>query len=138
ALFQLGKQEFFAGLRPDRLTEAVQVATEAGALVELSWAEEVLAIALTLQGDPGGALRVLDDAIERARQLRLDQLGFLLVAKAGAMALVDSEPAAEALLAEAEAMAPAPGLLSFTAMIRADIAIRHGRYEEAVAKFASA
>src|SRR5690242_12048250 len=55
ALFQLGKQEFFAGGRPARLREAVGVAAAAGALLELSWAEETLAIALTLQGDPAAA-----------------------------------------------------------------------------------
>jgi hypothetical protein len=66
ALFQLGKQEFFAGGGPGRLREATEVAAAAGALLELSWAEETLAIALTLQGDPAAALEVLNAAVPRA------------------------------------------------------------------------
>jgi DNA-binding CsgD family transcriptional regulator len=133
ALFQLGKQEFFTGSRPARLREAVEVAAAAGALTELSWAEETLAIALTLQGDPAAALGVLEAAVRRARELRLDQLGFLLVAQAGALSF--TRPDVEALFAAAEAVAPAPDLLLFTASIRADIALQHGRWDEAIALF---
>ncbi|HXJ28873.1 MAG TPA: AAA family ATPase [Streptosporangiaceae bacterium] len=133
ALFQLGKQEFFAGGRPARLREAAEVAAAAGALLELSWAEETLAIALTLQGDPAAALEVLDAAVPRARELRLDQLGFLLVAQAGALSF--TRPDVEAIFAEAEAVAPAPDLLVFTTSIRADIALQHGRWDEAIALF---
>ena len=46
-----------------RLAEAVELARNAGALLELAWAEETLAIALLLQGDPAAALQVLDAAI---------------------------------------------------------------------------
>jgi len=133
ALFQLGKQEFFAGGRPARLREAAEVAAAAGALLELSWAEETLAIALTLQGDPAAALEILDAAVPRARELRLDQLGFLLVAQAGALSF--TRPDVEAIFAEAEAVAPAPDLLVFTTSIRADIALQHGRWDEAIALF---
>jgi DNA-binding CsgD family transcriptional regulator len=133
ALFQLGKQEFFAGGRPARLREAVEVAAAAGALIELSWAEETLAIALTVQGDPAAALAILDAAVPRARELRLDQLGFLLVAQAGALSF--TQPDTGAVFAEAEAVAPAPDLLVFTAGMRADIALQHGRYDEAIALF---
>jgi DNA-binding CsgD family transcriptional regulator/tetratricopeptide (TPR) repeat protein len=133
ALFQLGKQEFFAGGLPVRLRETVEVAASAGALLELAWAEETLAVALTLQGDPAAALEVLEAAIGRARELHLDQLGFLLVAQAGALSF--SQPDVEAIFAEAEALAPAPDLLMFTSSIRADIALQHGRYDDAVAGF---
>jgi DNA-binding CsgD family transcriptional regulator len=132
ALFQLGKQEFFAGGRPARLREAAEVAAAAGALLELSWAEETLAIALTLQGDPAAALEVLNAAVPRARELRLDQLGFLLVALAGTLSY--TQPDVEAIFAEAEAVAPAPDLLVFITGIRADIALQHGRWEEAIAQ----
>ncbi len=57
AVFQLGKQEFFDGDGLDRLREAVGLARRAGALIELAWAEETLAIALILQGNPAAALR---------------------------------------------------------------------------------
>jgi hypothetical protein len=111
----------------------VEVAAAAGALIELSWAEETLAIALTLQGDPAAALAILDAAVPRARELRLDQLGFLLVAQAGALSY--TRPDVEAIFAEAEAeaVAPAPDLLVFTTSIRADIALQHGRWDEAIA-----
>ena len=133
ALLQLAKQEFFTGGSPALLREAAAAAAAAGALVELAWAEETLAIALTLQGDPAGALEVLEAAVPRARELHLDQLGFLLVAQAGALSF--TQPSVEAIFAEAEAIAPAPDLLIFTAGIRADIALQHGRYDEAIAQF---
>ncbi len=44
----------------DRLREAVGRARRAGPLIELAWAEETLAIALILQGDPAAALEVLE------------------------------------------------------------------------------
>lgn len=130
AVFQLGKQDFFDGRGLDRLRESVELARRAGALIELAWAQETLAIALVLRGDPAAALEVLDTAIPRARELRLDQLGFLLAARAGALSF--TRESVEELLAEAEAFAPAPELLLSTAGLRADIAMRHGRYEEAV------
>jgi DNA-binding CsgD family transcriptional regulator len=130
AVFQLGKQDFFDGRGLDRLRESVELARRAGALIELAWAEETLAIALVLRGDPAAALEVLDAAIPRARELRLDQLGFLLAARAGALSF--TRESVEDLLAEAEAVAPAPELLLSTTGLRADIAMRHGRYEEAV------
>ena len=105
AVFQLGKQEFFDGRGLDRLREAVDLARRAGALLELAWAEETLAIALILQGDPAAALQVLDAAIPRARELRLDQLAFLLAARAGALSF--THESVEELFAEAEAVAPA-------------------------------
>ena len=133
AVFQLGKQEFFDGQGLDRLREAAGLARRAGALIELAWAEETLAIALILQGDPAAALQVLDAAIPRARELRLDQLGFLLAARAGALSF--TRESVDELFAEAEAVAPAPELLLSTSTVRADIAMRHGRYEEAVAHY---
>ena len=68
AVFQLGKQQFFAGRGLDRLREAVELARRAGALLELAWAQETLAIALVLEGDPAAALEVLEVAIPRARE----------------------------------------------------------------------
>ncbi len=43
AVVQLGKVELFAGQPPNRLHEAVRLARDAGALVELGWAQENLA-----------------------------------------------------------------------------------------------
>jgi hypothetical protein len=116
ALFQLGKQEFLDGRPPDRLREAVELARSAGALIELAWAEETLAIALVLQGGPAAALEVLEVAIPRARQLRLDQLGYLLCAQAGALSFM--RESVEELFTEAETIAPAPDLLLMTATLR--------------------
>jgi DNA-binding CsgD family transcriptional regulator len=137
ALLQLGKQEFFTGKPPVRIREAVELAARSGALVELAWAEELLAAALVLQGDPLAALEVLDVAVARARALRLDQLAFLLVAEGAARGYISQEPI-EPLLAEAEALLPAADLLLSTATIRAEMALRKGDYDEAVARYVRA
>src|SRR5581483_8433533 len=137
ALLQLGKQEFFTGKAPVKMREAVRLATEAGALVELAWAEELLATALVLQGDPVSALEVLDAAVARARDLRLDQLAFLIVAQGAAMSYVSPERA-EPLLAEAEALLPAPDLLLSTTTVRAMTALHSGDYAEAVRRYEAA
>jgi DNA-binding CsgD family transcriptional regulator/tetratricopeptide (TPR) repeat protein len=134
ALLQLGKQEFFTGNPPQRLREAVELARAAGALVELAWAEELLATALLLQGDPVAALAILDAAVPRARELRLDQLAFLLAGQAAARTLFSDEPIDDAL-AEAEALLPAPDLIMFTTSLRADLAMRHRRYDDAIAHY---
>jgi DNA-binding NarL/FixJ family response regulator len=134
ALLQLGKQEFFTGKPPVKIREAAELAAGAGALIELAWAEELLAAALVLQGDPVGALEVLDVAVARARTLRLDQLAFLVTAEGAARAFVSEEPI-EPLLAEAEALLPAPDLLLFTETVRGGMALRNGDYEDAVARY---
>ncbi len=135
AVVQLGKLEVFEGTEPDRLYEAVDVARAAGALVEEAWAEENLAIALILQGDPLAGARILDDAISRCRDLRLDQLPYLLGAQAGAQSLLRDRSTVEPLLAEAEALAPTVDMAILTNSIRGDIALRAGRYAEAVDSF---
>ena len=130
AVVQLGKVELFAGRPPDRLHEAVALARAEGAFVELAWAQENLAIGLALHGDPAAAREVLDDAIRRCRELRLDQLPYLLVA-AGAIASMrgdDWDP----LLTEAEALAPTAEMRLHTYGVRGDIALRQGRYADAV------
>jgi DNA-binding CsgD family transcriptional regulator/tetratricopeptide (TPR) repeat protein len=134
ALVQLSKLEVFDGAEPDRLYEAVEVAARAGAFVEQAWAEENLAIALIIQGDPKAGLRVLDEAIPRCRALRLDELPYLLAACGGAYSLVDPERA-DALFEEAEQLAPTIDLAIHTTGIRADTALRMGRYDDAVVLF---
>lgn len=130
AVVQLGKVELFAGRAPVRLHEAVRLAREAGALVELAWAEENLAIALGVQGDVAGSNAVLARAIPRCRELRLDQLAYLLACQAICASFTTED--VEALVDEAETLAPTDDLLLHTLSIRADIALRHGRYDEAV------
>jgi DNA-binding CsgD family transcriptional regulator len=130
AVVQLGKVELFSGEPPQRLHEAVELARSAGSLVELAWAEENLAIALAVYGDLAAALSVLDEAIARCRSLRLDQLAYLVASRAMTRShLVES---VEEELAEAEAMAPTPDLLLHTASMRGEIAVRAGRWGEAV------
>ena len=133
AAFQLGKQEFFSGGRPVGLREAVELARSAGALVELAWAEETLAIALTLQGDATAALEVLEEAIPRARELHLDQLGFLLTARAGALGVMYES--VDDLFAEAVATTPAPDVLLMSLSIKGDVAMQQGRYTDALDHF---
>jgi DNA-binding CsgD family transcriptional regulator len=130
AVVQLGKVELFAGERPQRLHEAVELAKHAGSLVELAWAQENLAIALATHGDLAAAVAVLDDAIARCRPLHLDQLAYLLASRA--MTATFSSETAEEGLAEAEAMAPTPDLLLQTAAMRGDIALRAGRWDDAI------
>jgi DNA-binding NarL/FixJ family response regulator len=131
AVVQLGKLEVFEGAPPQRLYEAVDVAREAGALVEQAWAEENLGIALIVQGDPRAGLRFLDDAIPRARALRLDQLPYLLVARGGASAMLGRADA-EDFFAEAEQLAPTADLAIHSYGIRADTAFYEGRYDDAL------
>jgi DNA-binding CsgD family transcriptional regulator/tetratricopeptide (TPR) repeat protein len=131
AVVQLGKVELFAGEPPNRMHEAVRLAREAGALVELGWAQENLAVALGVQGDVPGAVALLAEAVSTCRALRLDQLAYLL----GGQAISDSystDEGVEEKLAEAEALMDTFDLRLHTTSIRADIALRAGRYEEAV------
>jgi DNA-binding CsgD family transcriptional regulator len=130
AVVQLGKVELFAGEPPQRLVEAVELAREAGSLVELAWAEENLSVGLALSGDLDGAAAVLDEAIARCRQLQLDQLGYLLAGRAMIRSYQGEE--VDDLLDEAEAIAPSPDLRLHTASMRADIAFRAGRWDDAV------
>jgi len=133
ALVQLGKVELFAGRPPKRVQEAVEVARAAGALVELAWAEENLSIALALSGDLVGALAVVDEAIPRCRNLRLDQLPYLLLGKAAGMSyFVES---VDELFDEAEALAPTDDFRLHSAGLRADVAMRRERYGEAIDLF---
>jgi DNA-binding CsgD family transcriptional regulator len=130
AVVQLGKVELFAGRRPQQLHVAVDLAREAGALVELSWAEENLAIGLGLHGDLAASEALLSSAIARCRELRLDNLAYLLVP----LAIIKSytTDSVEDILEEAEALAPTQELRLHSGSIRGDIALRRGRYEEAV------
>ena len=130
ALVQLGKVELFAGRPPVRLHEAVEVARAAGALIELSWAEENLAVALAIQGNPLAASALLDDAIRRCRELRIDNLPYLLLQKAATDSYVKGP--VDTLIDEAEALSPADDLRLHSFGLRGDIALRDGRYDDAV------
>jgi DNA-binding CsgD family transcriptional regulator/tetratricopeptide (TPR) repeat protein len=132
AVVLLAKLEVFDGVEPDRLYEAVDLARAAGALVEEAWAEENLGVALTLQGDPDAGAEVLDRAIARCRELRLDQLPYLLATRGGAASYRVPE-SAEPFFAEAEVLAPTPDMALLIYSIRGDIALRAGRYDEAIA-----
>ena len=121
AVVQLGKIELFAGQPPQRLFEAVELAREAGALVELGWAQENLAIALGIQGDFPAAAALLEEAVATCRALRLDQLAYLLIGQAATSSYSTNE-GVEERLAEAEALLDTSDLRLHTSSIRADIA----------------
>jgi DNA-binding CsgD family transcriptional regulator/tetratricopeptide (TPR) repeat protein len=133
AVVLLGKLELFSGRPPQQLYTAVELAREAGALVELSWAEENLAIGLALSGDVVGSQAVLSDAIPRCRALRLDQLAYLLVPLAATASYTTES--VDDILDEAEALAPTQDLRLHSVSLRADIALRRGRYADAVQHF---
>jgi DNA-binding CsgD family transcriptional regulator/tetratricopeptide (TPR) repeat protein len=130
AVVQLGKVELFAGERPQRLREAVALAKEAGSLVELAWAEENLGIALGLHGDVEAAKAVFDEAIARTRPLGLDQLAYLMASRA--MASSFTEESVDEALAEAEAVTPTPDVQLHVTGMRGDIAMRAGRWDDAI------
>jgi DNA-binding CsgD family transcriptional regulator/tetratricopeptide (TPR) repeat protein len=130
AVVLLGKTEVYAGRRPARLYEAVALAKEAGALVELSWAEENLSVALGTQGDVAAAAAVLAEAVPRCRALRLDQLAYLLMGQAASESFLRAS--VDDILDEAEAVMPTPDLRLHTFGIRGDIALRYGRWDEAL------
>jgi DNA-binding CsgD family transcriptional regulator len=131
AVVQLAKLELFDGRPARRLYEACDLTRAAGALVEQAWAEENLAIGLTLQGDPASGAQLAEAAAARCRQLHIDALPYLTAAHAGAMSFLDRERAL-ALLDEADALAPTTDVRMHTSGIRADVAIREGRYDDAV------
>jgi DNA-binding CsgD family transcriptional regulator/tetratricopeptide (TPR) repeat protein len=133
ALVQLGKVELFAGEAPDRLVAAVELARDAGALVELAWGEENLAIAYAVQGDPPRATALLDEAIERFRPFQLDQLTYLVAARAMTRTYVVD--GAEAEFDVIDAAAPTPDVLLQTAGMRGDVAVRAREWEEAIKWF---
>jgi DNA-binding NarL/FixJ family response regulator len=130
AVVQLGKVELFAGEPPQRLYEAVELARDAGALVELAWAEENLAIAIALNGDLLAAAALLDDAIARCRALKLDQLAYLLASRA--MTRSYSSESVDDDFAEAEVVLPTDDLRLHTAGMRGEIALRAGRWADAI------
>jgi DNA-binding CsgD family transcriptional regulator/predicted negative regulator of RcsB-dependent stress response len=131
AVVHLGKVELFSGEPPNRLIEAVELARDAGALVELGWAQENLAIGYAVNGDTVKAAEILADAVARCRALRLDQLPYLLVSQAIARSVTTDEGVDE-LLAEADALAPDGDVPLHSSAARGDIALRRGRYESAV------
>ncbi|HVU74636.1 MAG TPA: AAA family ATPase [Mycobacteriales bacterium] len=132
ALVQLGKAELFAGRPVRRLREAVDVARNAGALIELAWAEENLSIAYGINGDLDASAAVLDDAIPRCRALRLDQLAYLLVSRAALESYRGEGDEYARWLDEAEALLPTDDLRVHSTSLRADVALRDGRYGDAV------
>jgi DNA-binding NarL/FixJ family response regulator len=133
AVVRLGKVELFAGEAPRRLYEAVELANAMGALVELAWAEENLSIALGSGGDVAGAAAVIERAVKRCRPLGIDQFAYLLGSQAMTRSFVAE--GAEALLDEVDALLPTADVRMQTTNMRGDMALRAGRYDEAIAWF---
>jgi DNA-binding NarL/FixJ family response regulator len=130
AVVQLGKLELFMGQPPQRLRDAVDLARDAGALVEMGWAQENLAVGLAIHGDLAAGRAVLDDAIPRCEALRLDQLAYLIAGR-GMIASFCSDDH-EADFDAAESMLPTLDVKLHVATMRADIALRAGRYDDAI------
>jgi len=127
----LGKVDLFDGAGTERLFEARDLARDAGAFIEQAWAEENLAIALAIGGDPAAALEVLDEAVARCRELRLDQLAYLLIAQ-GMTSSFQGVEWPEAAFAEAERLDPSVDVRLHTLSMRGDIALRRARYDDAI------
>lgn len=133
AVVQLGKVELFSGEPPVAVREAVALARAAGSLVELAWAEENLIVALALRGELAELMAMQEEAIARCEQLGLDQVAYLLAGQAITRSYLQ-----ESVDAEFDALAarfPTPDLLLHTAGMRGDIAVRRGKWDEALAWF---
>ena len=122
AVVQLGKVELFAGPPPQQLYAAVELARDAGALVELSWAEENLAIGLGVHGDVAAATGrpgISDRSVSRAspRPARVPPRVARGSSTASRTENVDD------VLDEAEAIAPTADLRIALDSVRADIAL---------------
>jgi DNA-binding CsgD family transcriptional regulator len=133
AAVHLGKVEIFAGRPPDRLHRAVALAREAGAVAELAWALENLGVGLAIHGDLPASIQVLDEAVGLCRQLRLDNLAYLLTHQAMGRSHVGGD--CETGLDEAEALLPTDDLRLHSCSVRADIAMRAGQYDAATRWF---
>jgi DNA-binding CsgD family transcriptional regulator len=99
----------------------------------LAWAEENLSIALGSGGDVAGAQELIARAVERCRPLGIDQFAYLLGSQAMALSFVAD--GADALLDEVDALLPSDDVRMQTANMRGDIALRAGRYDDALAWF---
>jgi DNA-binding NarL/FixJ family response regulator len=133
-LVSLAELELMNGDRPQRMHEAVEVAREAGALVEQVWAQLNLSIALSVQGDPDAGAALAEEAAEHCRRHRLDLLPFVLMARLGA-AHIRGDPDFEALLAEARRMGGgSTDAIVHTCGIAADHHLHLGEFDEAIAE----
>jgi DNA-binding CsgD family transcriptional regulator/tetratricopeptide (TPR) repeat protein len=133
AVVRLGKVELFAGEPPQRLYEAVELASSMGALLELAWAEENLGIALATRGDLAGAQALVDSAVARCRPLGIDQLAFLICDQAMTRSFVVED--VEEYFAEAQAIMPTEDFEFQLHGMRADVALRAGRFDDAIDHF---
>ncbi len=132
ALVWLAELELIVGRPPARLHEACDAAAAAGALVEQAWAELNLSIALVMQGRPRECLELTAVAVDRARELRLDLLPFLLASRAGAEALLGL-PDFEVTLQEAVDLAgDTADMTMYRSGILGEISMQCGEYERAV------
>jgi len=131
-LMSLAELELMNGDRPQRMYEAVEVAREAGALVEQVWAQLNLSVALSVQGDPDAGAALAEDAAEHCRRHRLDLLPFVLMVRLGA-AHIRSDPDFDLLLAEARRLGgDSTDAIVHTSGIAADHHLHLGEYDEAI------
>jgi DNA-binding NarL/FixJ family response regulator/tetratricopeptide (TPR) repeat protein len=131
-LLSLAELELFAGQRPQRMREVVDVAHSVGAIVEEAWGLFNLSIVLVMQGDPAAACTAAERAVGLCRGHHLDLLPYALMSYAGTLARL-GEPGFEQILDEAQTMA---GDTVDAAIhghgIRGDHLLILGRYEEAL------
>jgi len=133
-LVSLAELELMSGEQPQRMFEAVEVAREAGALVEQVWAELNLSIALSVQGDPAAGAQLAEDAAERCRRHPLDLLPFVLMARLGA-AHISGDLAFYDMLDEARRHGgESTDAIIHTSGIAGDHHLHLGEYDDAIAE----
>ena len=133
ALVSLAELELFAGDPPIRMREVVEVAREAGAIVEEVWGEFNLAIAMSQQGDPRASLDLARHAAARCRAHGLDLLPFVLMCEAAAKGFL-GDPLFWDDLAEARRLGGDAGdVVLHAGSIAAEFCLLLGRYDEAFA-----
>lgn len=131
-LVSMAEFELFEGRPPQRMFEAVEVARDAGALVEQVWAELNLSIALSVQGDPVSGARLAAEAAARCHRHHLDLLPFVVMAQLGAAHIL-GDPGFAELLTEARRLS---GNTTDGIVHSSSIAGHHhlqlGQYDEAI------
>jgi DNA-binding CsgD family transcriptional regulator len=133
-LVSLAELELMSGERPQRMLEAVEVARDAGALVEEAWAELNLSVALSVQGDPAAGARMADEAAELCRRHQLDLLPFVGMVRLGA-AHIAGDPEFYDMLEEARRQGgDSTDAIIHTGGIAAEHHLYLGEYDQAIAE----
>jgi len=131
ALMSLAELELFTAQPPVRMREAVQVAHDAGAIVEEVWAQFNLTIALSNLGDMADAARVAQHTVQLCRDHRLDLLPFVLLSDAATRGFMGDPTAWDDLVEARRLGGDAGDIVLHASSIAGEWCIVLGRYDDA-------